>query len=71
MPPHSGTSLTCFTVLGILVTIAFVTVGTIVIGLVLKAVCKGSLAVDPKAQSRGLDMFIHGEQAYPSFDGLD
>ena len=58
-------------VLGILVTLVFVAAGTAFIGLVLKAACKGRLAVDARAQSQGLDVTLHGEAAYPSFDGLD
>ena len=58
-------------VLGILVTLAFVVAGTLVIGLAVKAVCGRSLAVDAKTQTRGLDAMLHGEAAYPSFDGLD
>ena len=58
-------------VLGILLTLAFVIVGTLVIGFACKAVAKGRLAVDAKTQSQGLDVVIHGEAAYPSFDGLD
>ena len=57
--------------LGILVTLAFVIVGTLVIGFACKAVAKGRLAVDAKTQSQGLDLVVHGEAAYPSFDGLD
>ena len=56
---------------GILVTFVFVVIGTFIIGLVLKAVCGKSLAVEAKTQSLGLDMVVHGEPAYPSFDGLD
>ena len=58
-------------VLGILVTLAFVIAGTLVISFACKAVAKGRLAVDAKTQSQGLDLVVHGEAAYPSFDGLD
>ena len=56
---------------GILVTLVLVVAGTAIIGLALKAVCGGSLAVDARTESRGLDAMLHGEAAYPSFDGLD
>ena len=58
-------------VLGILVTLAFVIAGTLVISFACKALWKGKLAVDAKTQSQGLDLVVHGEAAYPSFDGLD
>lgn len=58
-------------VLGVVVTLVFVAGATAFIGLVLKAACKGSLKVDARAQALGLDVSLHGEPAYPSFDGLD
>jgi Amt family ammonium transporter len=56
--------------LGILVTIAFVGVLTTVIGLVLKVAFKG-LRVDESIESEGMDATIHGESAYPAYNGLD
>ena len=58
-------------VLGILVTLALVILGTLIIGFACKAIWRGQLAVDAKTQSQGLDLVVHGEAAYPSFDGLD
>jgi Amt family ammonium transporter len=58
-------------VLGILVTIAFVGVLTMVIGLLVKALFKGSLRVDESIESEGMDATVHGESAYPAYNGLD
>lgn len=58
-------------ILGIVITIVFVAVLTAIIGFIIKKCSHNSLAVDPKDESRGLDATIHGELAYPSFDGLD
>ncbi|MDR2493268.1 MAG: ammonium transporter [Coriobacteriales bacterium] len=58
-------------VLGILVTYAFVGIMTLIIGLVVKAVFKGSLRVKESVESEGLDAVIHGESAYPAYNGLD
>ncbi|MBQ6585474.1 MAG: ammonium transporter [Coriobacteriales bacterium] len=56
---------------GILVTLVYVVVVTGLISFLMKALFKGELAVDSKSQRTGLDSILHGEAAYPSFDGLD
>ena len=56
---------------GILVTVAFVGVCDIVLGLAVKAFFKGSLRVSGEAEAQGLDVAEHGESAYPAFVGLD
>lgn len=56
---------------GILITVAFVTVGALVVGLVVKAMFRGSLRVDESVESAGLDAAWHGESAYPAYNGLD
>lgn len=58
-------------ILGILVTLAFVIVMSLLIGLAVKALFGGKLAVSEAVQARGLDTCLHGESAYPAFDGLD
>lgn len=58
-------------VLGIVITIAFVGILDIVIGLIVKACFKGSLRVDEEEEARGLDIMEHGESAYPAYLGLD
>ncbi len=58
-------------VLGILVTIVFVGVLDVVIGLIVKACFKGSLRVSDEAEALGLDVAEHGESAYPAYVGLD
>ena len=63
-------SLLVSQLLGILVTIAFVAVATLVIGFVLKVAFHG-LRVDACEEGEGLDARQHGESAYPSFNGLD
>lgn len=57
--------------LGILVTVAFVIVATLAIGLAVRACFGGSLRVDGHDEGRGLDVTVHGEDAYPAFDGMD
>ena len=57
--------------LGIVITVAFVTVMTLLIGSIVKACCGGSLRVSDKDQARGMDVSVHGENAYPAFDGMD
>lgn len=57
--------------LGILVTIVFVAVAGLIIGLVVKALFKGSLRVSEEDEARGLDVTAHGESAYPACLGLD
>ena len=58
-------------VLGIVVTVAFVGVCDVVLGLVVRACFKGSLRVSAEAEAQGLDVAEHGESAYPAFVGLD
>lgn len=58
-------------VLGIAVTIAIVPILDLVLVLVVKALCGGSLRVDEADEALGLDISEHGESAYPAFTGLD
>lgn len=58
-------------VLGILVTIAFVGVLDVALGLAVKAIFRGSLRVSEAQEAQGLDVAAHGESAYPAFVGLD
>ena len=58
-------------VLGILVTIAFVAIADVVLGLIVKACFKGSLRVSAADEAAGLDVAVHGESAYPAYLGLD
>lgn len=57
-------------VIGILVTIVFVAVGALVIGLIVKAVF-GGLRVSKEEEAAGMDLAAHSESAYPAFIGLD
>lgn len=56
--------------LGILVTIVFVVVGSLIIGLIVKAIF-GGLRVTKEEEAAGMDMTAHSESAYPAFIGLD
>lgn len=56
---------------GILITIVFVGVMTLIIGLVVKKCMHNSLSVSKEEEAQGLDIVLHGEDAYPAFDGLD
>ena len=58
-------------VLGIVITIVFVAVGSAIIALVVKVLFKGSLRVSSEEEAQGLDVAAHGESAYPAFIGLD
>ena len=58
-------------VLGILVTIVFVVILSVLIGLIVKVLFKGSLRVDDDQEAQGLDVASHGESAYPAYLGLD
>ncbi len=58
-------------VLGIVVTVAFVVVLDVVLGLAVRACFKGSLRVTEAEEAQGLDVAAHGESAYPAFVGLD
>ncbi len=64
-------SLLISQILGILVTIVFVAVADLIIGLILKACFKGSLRVSEEEEAQGLDVVAHGESAYPAYVGLD
>lgn len=56
---------------GIVVTIAFVIILDVVIGLIVTTCFKGSLRVSDADEAQGLDVATHGESAYPAFVGLD
>lgn len=58
-------------VLGILVTIAFVALADVVLGLIVKTLFGGSLRVSEEDEAQGLDVATHGESAYPAYLGLD
>lgn len=58
-------------VVGIVVTIVFVGIATLIIGLIIKACCKGSLRVSNEEETIGMDMSAHSESGYPAFTGLD
>ncbi len=64
-------SLLISQLLGILVTIVFVAIGSLIIGFIVKAIFKGSLRVSKEKEARGLDVTEHNESAYPAFIGLD
>lgn len=64
-------SLLLSQLLGILVTIVFVAVADVIIGLVIKAIFKGDLRVSEEEEALGLDVSVHGESAYPAYIGLD
>ena len=56
--------------LGILVTVVFVGLGSLIIGLVVKAIF-GGLRVSKEEEASGMDLAAHSESAYPAFIGLD
>ncbi len=56
---------------GILITIVFVGVMSLIIGFIVKAIFKGSLRVSAEEEAEGLDSGEHGESAYPAYNGLD
>ncbi|WP_270297754.1 ammonium transporter [Eggerthella sinensis] len=58
-------------VLGILVTVAFVSVAGLVLGMIVRACFRGSLRVSEEEEAQGLDVAVHGESAYPAYVGLD
>ncbi len=57
--------------LGIIVTIAFVGIGSAIIAFILKFICHGSLRVSKSEETDGMDLSAHSESAYPAFTGLD
>ncbi|MDR0350610.1 MAG: ammonium transporter [Coriobacteriales bacterium] len=70
---YSGGDFSLFfaQILGIVVTVVFVSVAVALIGFALRLVFKGSLRVDTAEENEGLDTIEHGESAYPAFNGLD
>ena len=64
-------SLLVSQVLGILITIAFVGIADVILGLIVKACFKGNLRVSEEEEAQGLDVAAHGESAYPAYIGLD
>ena len=64
-------SLLISQILGIVVTIVFVGIADVVIGLIVKAIFKGNLRVSEDEEALGLDVSSHGESAYPAYVGLD
>lgn len=64
-------SLLASQVLGILITVVFVGVADVVLGLIVKAAFGGSLRVSEDKEAAGLDVAEHGESAYPAYIGLD
>ncbi len=58
-------------VLGILITLAFVIVAGLIIGLIVKLLFKGKLRVSDEDEAAGLDLANHGESAYPAYTGMD
>lgn len=58
-------------VLGIAITIVFVGLCDIALGLIVKACFKGNLRVSNEAEALGLDLAEHSESAYPAYIGLD
>ena len=53
------------------VTVAFVVIGSLIIGLIVKVIAKGTLRVSKAEEACGMDMAAHSESAYPAFVGLD
>ncbi len=64
-------SLLLSQIAGILITIVFVGVMTLIIGVIVKKCMHNSLSVTKEEEAQGLDIVLHGEDAYPAFDGLD
>lgn len=58
-------------VLGIVVTLIFVAIASLIIGLIVKAIFGGSLRVSKEQEASGMDVTAHNESAYPAFIGLD
>ncbi|MBM6765323.1 ammonium transporter [Faecalicoccus pleomorphus] len=54
---------------GIVITILIAVAGTLICGFVVK--CFVSLRATAKQEAIGMDASMHGEQAYPSFNGFD
>lgn len=64
-------SLLASQLIGIGVTVAFVVIGSLIIGLIVKVIAKGTLRVSKAEEACGMDMAAHSESAYPAFVGLD
>lgn len=64
-------SLLASQLIGIGVTVAFVVISSLIIGLIVKAIAKGTLRVSKAEEGCGMDMAAHSESAYPAFVGLD
>lgn len=64
-------SLLASQLIGIGVTMAFVVISSLIIGLIVKAIAKGTLRVSKAEEACGMDMAAHSESAYPAFVGLD
>ena len=64
-------SLLISQILGIVVTIVFVGIMTLILGLIVKKCFGNSLALTGYDEAKGMDVAQHGESAYPAFDGLD
>lgn len=64
-------SLLVSQVVGILVTLVIVVVLDLVIVAIIRAVSRGKLRVDEHDEALGLDVALHGESAYPAYNGLD
>lgn len=64
-------SLLASQLIGIGVTVAFVVISSPIIGLIVKAIAKGTLRVSKAEEACGMDMAAHSESAYPAFVGLD
>ena len=58
-------------VVGIIVTLIFVAIASLIIGLIVKAIFGGSLRVSKEQEASGMDVTAHNESAYPAFIGLD
>ena len=58
-------------VIGMVITLVFVVAASVVLGLLVKAVFKGSLRVTREEEANGMDLTAHRESAYPAFIGLD
>ena len=54
---------------GIVLTILIAVVGTLICGCIVK--CFVPLRATTKQEAIGMDASMHGEQAYPSFNGFD
>lgn len=57
--------------LGIIITIVFVGIADLIVGLIVKACFKGQLRVSAQQEAQGLDVALHGQSAYPAYLGLD